>query len=227
MLEKNGIIEQLMKNTVENNTFEIQKEKQETESLEIRQAREIGLKFGPRFADCSFENYNVTNPKQTEAVRSIKNYLAMDKGRGESLLLFGESGTGKTHLMVAMAKSMVNIDFKVTSFEKLFEKKRVAQAGHHNWFEVVTPWVFADVLFIPDLIVRKSGFTDSQKELLLYLFDERYKNFLPMILSTNVPVPDLKTALDFEGTQRIVDRLKELIGNRVVCFDWESHRKLN
>ena len=30
MLEKNGIIEQLMKNTVENNTFEIQKEKQET-----------------------------------------------------------------------------------------------------------------------------------------------------------------------------------------------------
>jgi DNA replication protein DnaC len=210
----------------EEKTYENQISEVTKENLELAKKKEIEVKFGLRFVDCSFENYNVVTPKQSEAVTKIKEFLRMDKSAGQSLLMCGKSGTGKTHLMVAMAKQ-IEVEFKAIQFEKLFEKKRVAQSGHQNWYEVVNPWIYSKILFIPDLIVRSSGFTDSQKELLLYLFDERYKNFLPIIISTNVMISELKKALDFEGSNRIVDRLKELISDRVILFDWESHRKLN
>lgn len=196
---------------------EVKRQRAEYRNQQIERA------FGKRFLYCSFDNYKVTDPRQADAIKKMRYYMGMPKEGGESLLLFGKSGTGKTHLMVSMAKDM-QCDMEIIQLEDLFEQKRTSQSGKSNWFEKLNRYIKCSFLMIPDLIVRSQGFTDSQKELLFYLFDERYKNFLPMVMATNVTIQELKKSLDFEGTNRISDRLRELIGDRVVCFDWESYR---
>jgi DNA replication protein DnaC len=180
--------------------------------------------LGLRFNHCTFANFKTTSELQEQTIAKCRSYLGIDKSRGESMIIYGASGTGKTHIVAAMLKE-IKVDYKIARFEYISELKRVAQQSPVNWFDAVKKYCQAYLLVIPDLIVRKQGFTDSQKELLFYLIDERYNNYKPILLCTNVMVNDLRKAIDFEGTSRISDRLAEMVGGRIICFDWESYRQ--
>ena len=198
---------------VEQNKIEIENKKREL----------ISSVFGLKYADCTFDNYLCSSIEQEKIKQVCNDYMAMPHNRGESMMMFGRSGTGKNHLLVAMFRNRMEM-LQVCRIEYLNAEKMKFQKFGQNWMEKFSIYCRCPYLVIPDLVIRKDGLSESIKELLLFIIDERYNNCKPIIICTNVNAKELKNAIDFDGTERVSDRLREMIGNRVYLLDWESHR---
>lgn len=177
--------------------------------------------FGKRYIDCTFENYEVYDDKQNQVIAECKKYIHFPKKKGESLMLIGKCGTGKDHLIVSIAKQLG--EYKASNLERLAEKKRAAQNTKIPWQEKLKEFIFTPMLIILDFAIR-GQLTDSQKEVLSHIVDERYKRMLPMIISTNLDVKKLKEAVDFPEFPRVTDRFKEIFKGRILLCDWDSYR---
>jgi len=198
---------------IEQNKTEIENKKREL----------ITSVFGLKYADCSFDNYICSSIEQEKIKQVCKDYIAMQHSSGESIMMYGRSGTGKNHLLVAMFRDCMDM-LQVCRIEYLNAEKMKYQKFGQNWMEKFSVYCRCPYLVIPDLVIRKDGLSESIKELLLFIIDERYNNCKPVIICTNVNAKELKNAIDFDGTERVSDRLREMIGNRVYLLDWESYR---
>ena len=177
---------------------------------------------GKRYAGCTFDNYECTNPKQSEVVQKLKEYAVNGRRNvteGKNVILYGTKGTGKDHLLMALAKS-VRLEIGVTASWingiDLHAKLREATYGKTSieLTEAKTP-----ILWISDLLPPKGVLTDSQQNLLFALIDERYSKQLPTWISMNVV--DGKEAEERLGSQ-LMDRLKQNV--LAIPFDWPSYR---
>ncbi|ENO7364325.1 DNA replication protein DnaC, partial [Proteus mirabilis] len=63
--------------------------------------------------------------------------------------------------------------------------------------------------------------TDSERNILFEVINDRYEDLLPTILVSNLPVVDLQKMLG----ERVVDRL--LQGGTVLTFNWPTYRRGN
>jgi len=217
-----------LKNETPEQIKEREKRYQEYQALQSKEQEEIkrnaiAEKFGKRFVDCTFDNYKTDNDKQVAVKQACIDYLHLPKSKGESLMLFGKSGTGKNHLVTAMLRDNYRV-VEVIRLEYLNAEKMSIQKSGGNWMYKFKKYCYCDYLVIADLVIRGDGLSDSVKEMLLYIIDERYNNCKPVIICTNVDVKSLKSAIDFDSTERVSDRLREMVGNRVYCMDWESYR---
>ena len=60
--------------------------------------------------------------------------------------------------------------------------------------------------------------------MLFQILNHRYEWNLPYILTSNLPVKEFRRYIDFDGSERIWDRLNEQ--GKILVFDWESYRKV-
>lgn len=104
-----------------------------------------GMPIGKRFRDCSFENYEITRGNH-DALDACKRLTYTLEG---GVILSGPVGTGKTHLMVALAKAVGGEEpdaeaeemIEVPSISELIAE---ADAGAGEW----TPTLNADEMCV-------------------------------------------------------------------------------
>lgn len=204
-----------------------EKEMQEQEKIYYEKEMQCHISdmFGLRYADSSFDNYLTSSKEQEQVKQLCIDYIKADKSKGQSLIMYGKPGTGKNHLLAAMYRSGLN--FMPVKIEYINAEKMAMQKNGQNWMMAFSKYINTSILVIPDLIIRSNGLSDSIKEILYYLIDERYNNFKPVIICTNVDIPELKKAIDFDGSDRVSDRLREMIGDRLCCMNWETYRDEN
>jgi DNA replication protein DnaC len=181
--------------------------------------------FGLRYKQSTFDNYKIYDDRQKEVVDKCKNYVNIikNKNQGEGLFLVGNSGTGKDHLCVSIARNFKNYIVKV--FEEIHVEKLTAMSNQKNWHVELDKYIHTPILFVLDFCSGKE-LTDSQKETFFYILNKRYNNLLPIIITTNVPQKDFKTLIEFQGFNRNIDRFNEIFGkDRVLICEWESYRK--
>jgi DNA replication protein DnaC len=141
---------------------------------------------------------------------------------GRCLILDGKSGTGKTHLAVALAYRAIQngYDARFASADLLIEElSGAARSGRLT--EALLPYVQPHVLVIDE--VGYLTHRDDAANVLFQLVDHRYLHRKPMILTTNKPLADWGRVLhDPDLAEAITDRVLER--GRVIQLRGPSYR---
>lgn len=183
---------------------------------------------GSRYARCRLSNFHCETDAQRHVVATLgataKRITEHVRGCG-GLVLFGEVGTGKDHLLAAMlyeaASRGLTVDW--TNGVDLFGKVRDLidiKGDDGKESKLVNHYRLPDVLAISDLVPPVGGPRQYSAEWLFRIVDARYREMKPTWVTVNAVNSEQAGEL---LTFPVVDRLKD----NAVCIScaWSSYRK--
>lgn len=163
----------------------------------------------------TFENYETTEIHQkaikNTAIEYIKEFL---KGNRYSFAILGQSGVGKTHIMAAVARKLIdnNIDVKYFIADEIIQTLQACKYDEANYNKEFGRIANAGVLFIDDLFkssVQEYYKIESIKEEdlreIFKVINYRYNKKLPILLNSEIHFERFK-----ELDQAIIGRINEM-----------------
>lgn len=211
------------------------KRQQEAENRErqIRLNRIIKQSMlGDRYRDVSFETTETGfNPVFDNTLSRCQRYCeisaeALQKGYG--MYIYGNSGSGKTHLTACMANKLMG-QYREVLFTNFFE----ISAAIRNSFKgkstdteqnILNMIANVDFLFLDDLgteRVKKDNEDMWLQEKIFEVINKRYNNKKPTIFTSNYSLQELVE--DRGLMQKTVDRIIEL-STAIIKLEGESYR---
>lgn len=161
----------------------------------------------------SFDNYFCETEKQKEIVKDLKNY-SQKKG-SHILLLYGNSGTGKSHL--AASAVIENRGFYITyGWLSARIRSSYSYKTKETEIEILEKLIKTPLLVLDE--IDKGVNSESKTDLLGLICRERYENEKPTWLVGNVTWEWVKKYID----KSVLDRCKD--SGKSFLFDWESYR---
>ncbi|AVL75537.1 ATP-binding protein [Providencia rettgeri] len=187
----------------------------------------FSVNIPPRFANETFETFKATTQPAKHNLTVCQQYVNTwedRKNAGEGLIFCGIPGTGKTHLAVSIAREIAK-DLQESVF--ITTAARIIRAFRRTWsgnsefseLDVLAKYCNPDLLIIDEIGVQYG--TDSERNILFEVINDRYEYLLPTILVSNLPLNELEEMLG----ERAVDRL--LQGGTVLTFNWSTYRRGN
>ncbi len=180
--------------------------------------------LGVRFAQCTFSNW--TKRKELNMAYKICHEYTKAfrdaKLTGQGIVLMGDRGSGKSHLAAAIAnellKQLVPVIFQPVP--KLLKRIQATygRGSEEKERDIISALTTCDLLILDDVGAEK--WTETREETLYNIIDERYRQLLPVILTTNCDMEDLEMQIG----SRSYDRLLEVC--RFVRMEAESWRVL-
>jgi DNA replication protein DnaC len=179
-------------------------------------SRGISSVIPPRYRGVSFDRPPVSDMArdlQTKiAVNEVKGFAddleaRLQEGRG--LWLFGDTGTGKTTLAMLISKAALEAGKTVAiySLPKLLARIRRtydSEPGGDSYLSFFERLTSVDLLHIDDLGAEKRS--DWVLEQLYALVNERYEAQRSILITTNLPHPELEEQIG----SRTVSRLTQI-----------------
>ncbi len=179
-------------------------------------SRGISSVIPPRYRGVSFDRPPVSDMArdlQTKiAVNEVKGFIdgldaRLQEGRG--LWLFGDTGTGKTTLAMLISKAALEAGKTVAiySLPKLLARIRRtydSEPGGDSYLSFFERLTSVDLLHIDDLGAEKRS--DWVLEQLYALVNERYEAQRSILITTNLPHPELEEQIG----SRTVSRLTQI-----------------
>ena len=177
-----------------------------------------------RFRDRTLDSYIAKTTGQKDALAFAKEYAEnFDEvlQTGRSCIFVGKPGTGKTHLAIGIALSIMQQQQSAlfVTVQRLI--RRVKDSWHtkeETESEVIDAYASPDLLILDEVGVQFGS--EFEKQVLFDVLNERYEKLKPSILLSNIPSEQLS---DYLG-ERVTDRLRENKG-RMIGFNWDSYRK--
>ncbi|WP_339025510.1 ATP-binding protein [Leclercia pneumoniae] len=181
-----------------------------------------------RFEACEFDNYQAVNQDAAKNLAACQRYTASWPERlkaGTGLVMTGNCGTGKNHLAVSMAKSIIRDHLaKVEITDVMRLTRAVKSTWRHNAEmteeDVIERFASLDLLIIDEVGVQFGSPTEMT--ILQEIINARYESILPTILISNLTFDQLKETIG----ERIVDRVTDGGRNRL-AFGWGSFRAIS
>lgn len=174
-----------------------------------------------RFENATFETYIIRSTAQNNNLIKCLDY-ANNFTPGVGMLLCGTTGTGKTHLAIAVVRRVIAQDSSAMygrTAQMLQEvKSTYNKSSEVTQGEVIKKYTAPDLLVLDEIGVQFG--TDTEKQILFEILNSRYEQVKSTILVSNLAVKGVE---EFIGA-RLVDRMKEG-GGEIVVFNWESQRK--
>lgn len=217
---------------------EKQRQAEEAERIRLRIKRIVGESgMRERFLSRTFENYTVTEKNGT-AYRIAKAYAdtfedklpANGKKMGRNgLFIVGSVGTGKTHLVAAIANQLMSQGrpaICMTMIDLLDRIKRTYDKGTTSEGEVLKLYETVPLLIIDDM--GKEPPTEWGVSKIYTIINSRYEGYMPTIVTTNYDDRALVKRLtpergDSITAEAIIDRLREMCEGIVMTGpSWRS-----
>lgn len=212
--------------------------KQYDEFIEKEKLKEFNLKqiaklfqnnnLGKRQLNSTFENYKINN-KNKKAYENAKKYAnklingETDKG----LFITGTYGVGKTYLASCIANETIKNKNTVvfgTLIQLLDYIKDTYKDSDVSDKEYLNLYSSVDLLIIDDLGKEKP--TEWVLEKLFLIVNNRYNNYLPIVITTNYTRNQLRERLcvnkNYSMVDSIISRLYEMCGG--IEIKDEDHR---
>lgn len=158
---------------------------------------------GSKMMECTFDTSEMTE-QLGMAERYVKNFNDFRK-QGKGLILYGNVGTGKSHIAACIANALIDEGYKVlmTNFATMVNILQSSFDGRQEYINSLNRYT---LLILDDLgAERKSEYMQEQ---VFNIIDARYRSGLPMIITTNLTSEELKKPSDI-GNGRIYDRILE------------------
>lgn len=176
--------------------------------LEIRRDEAFLLS---EMKDWTFANDDGANPKLTEALKRYVDGFPRMIEKAQGILLYGNSGTGKTFAACEVANALIDKGYRVfvSSFSRMANAMQSTWDGRQEYLNDLSRY---QLIVIDDLGVERQ--TPYMQEIVYNIVDARYRSRLPMIITTNLDISEIKKPGDVSNT-RIYDRLIEM------CFPIE------
>ena len=171
----------------------------------VARNRSVGLS-DPCLRKHTFENDRGENPEQTAMARRFVEHWQEFRERSLGLLFWGGVGSGKTFLAGCIANALLDkgVTVLMTNFIRLLNRLMDLHAGDRN--AVVDDFNRYELLILDDFGVERGS--EFAQEQMFHIVDSRYRSQLPMIVTTNLTLDELKEPQDL-GRARICDRLLE------------------
>ncbi|MDT0302934.1 ATP-binding protein [Streptomonospora wellingtoniae] len=184
----------------------------------VDESREQAAKRITKQIPLRYKDATADHPDIAQWVRDIVTHAVTEQRgvcvaveSGPSLTLLGPTGTGKTHLaygaMNALAASGVRLRWEMSTAADIYARLRPRhQVDSEAEFREIAG---APLLVIDDLGAAKDS--EWTEEINYRLINHRYERVMPTLITSNVPVNELKTKLG----ERVNSRLREMT-SRVV-----------
>jgi DNA replication protein DnaC len=190
------------------------------ERLNKGRSRGIASAIPARYRGVSFDRPPVSDMardlKTKIAVTEVQAYIdELDKrlADGRGLWLFGDTGTGKTTLAMLISKAALEAGRTVAiySLPKLLARIRRTYDSEPNgesylsFFERLTS---VDLLHLDDVGAEKRS--DWVLEQLYALVNERYEDRRSILITTNLPHPELEEQIGSRTVSRLTEMCDEI-----------------
>ena len=190
-------------------------EKKKRENLEEQRIKKLtAMGIRDKYFNESFTTYEPQNEKAAQYLNDL--YELAKNPRDTFVLLYGKSGTGKSHL--ASAAVMLN-NGVYTTWEFLDMEIRStynSYAAKKTEYKLIVYYCTVPFLVLDE--IEKGKNEDAKMRCLSLICRERHERNRPLWLAGNCNYEWVKTMLD----SSVIDRLKEK--GKSFNFDWESYR---
>lgn len=177
-----------------------------------------------RFENRTFKNYVVSNQDQQRALDFAQQYAGQFDdayNTGQSALLVGRLGTGKTHLACAIGNQLLDQGRSVIYTTVSWAMRRIKSTWGGNTkrteYEVICDYINADLLILDEIGVQFGS--DTERNLLFDILNGRYECRLPTLFLSNHGRDEVVAYLG----ERVFDRIRE-DGGQMIVFNWDSAR---
>ncbi|WP_171012081.1 ATP-binding protein [Hathewaya histolytica] len=194
-----------------------EKELREKEIKEKNKEKQIRLKqiinnslMDQKFKNSTFENWDFTKGTKKMYEAGSKYADRFQSMRKESIgyLIYGKPGNGKTYTTACISNALISkmIPVICVSINSLLEriKETYNKFGEDGESTILKGLANADLLIIDDLGTEQD--TDWSRTKIYNILDSRYRNSLPLIVTTNLPLRELEERYE----KRTYDRLLEM-----------------
>lgn len=179
--------------------------------------------------DSGFKNYDVSFDGQKYAKGTAREYARkLQKGHYGNLLILGETGTGKTHLAVAIARTVMHLELnekpifsRYAISAEIVDDVLNAYKRKDDSKEATLRRYASYGLLIIDEYGMDDNNNDAQIQALHRVIYERYNARKPTIIISNLTLESAKKQLG----DRAVSRLREN-GTLMQCM-WADQRATN
>lgn len=179
--------------------------------------REIRLKqlfrnslMDNKFKECTFDKWDhqLGSEKIYKITSKYSNSFKEMKKNNVGLLIYGEPGNGKTYATCCIANQLIPLGITCicVSINSLLEriKETYSKYGNEGEIEVLRGLRNADLLILDDLGTEQ--ITEWSRSRVYNIIDARYRNGLPLIISTNVGINKIQEIY----SKRTYDRILEM-----------------
>jgi len=190
----------------------------EREEAKIREAQNFAKKreieklfsisnLGERFSKSTFESFLDRNGSETAYKVAVNYVKTFKEWNGESLMFWGESGNGKTHLAAAIVNELSKKGYIVVfqSVPELLQRIRSTfnSENKENETQIMRALLECDLLILDDIGAEKT--TEWVEEKLFNIIDGRYRKELPTLYTSNLEPKELKNQVGKRSYDRMVE----------------------
>lgn len=198
----NGNSEQIAVWRKNKDTLAIVEERIEQINKAVRRLKNDS-QLGKKFQSKTFANWDVNRLPKAYKI-CYKYALNFDElsAKGKGLILMGNAGTGKTHLASAISNYLMDdlIPVKFGTFISLLDSLKKAFRTDRD---IISSLTSTPLLVIDDL--GKEKYTEWARQILFQVVDERYNKELPIIITTNLNLQELKERIGEPITSRLME----------------------
>lgn len=162
---------------------------------------------GETFKDCIFDAFKTEGTKLETVKEKCRQYAkTFDKDTGVGVLLHGDYGVGKTHLVTAIANQLVyehGVSAYFTSLPDLVAKIQLAMKRYDDDEDPRKLVKGIDILILDDLGREKPS--DWTQQILFEIVDHRYRSKKPILITSNLNPQQLSHQVGEATMSRLIN----------------------
>lgn len=148
-----------------------------------------------KFREASFDSFQVTkyNARNLKLCRRYAEAFDEMVSKNQGLIFWGSVGTGKSFAAACIANHLLNRGIPVM-MTSLVELLKLIQDGEARESDIIARVNSAKLVIFDDLGAERN--TDYALEKIYNIIDSRYRRKLPMLLTTNLTIDEMKEEED-------------------------------